>query len=306
MGDKGMLMFFEIQQIYNTIGTKIFNESNFAEILAALMENLASIDSDTREGSLDILWELIDCGKLPADTMISMGNQLVQNLSMGIGVKDNDSVFLRTFSVLLVGALVALDERQTLQNRSYLPKDVFQDWYYKCRIYVLAEKDFRSFVPGKGWAHSISHGADVLRDFAFHRNSTAKDHKDILEILANKLLENNEEVYINNDDNRQARVVVTIMLRNELSLADYGLWLEGLRNRFDGKSLLDYAGDRQQVIPWFNTISFLRALYFILLNGMRIIQEGTIYEKEPVQRDEVMQMVLDLLKKMDRGLNYKI
>jgi hypothetical protein len=299
-------MFLKVQKRFNEIDIGIMDAPDFEEMLQILMQNLASTDSDTREGSLDILWALIDCGKLPTDTMISLGNQLVQNLSQGIGEQESDSVFLRTFSVLLVGALVVLDENQTLQKTNFLPEDVFQDWLSKCRAYVLAEKDFRSFVPGKGWAHSISHGADVLRDFAYHHLTTAVDHAAILEILADKLIENAEEIYINNDDNRLARVVITIMLRNELSLADYSHWLDGLLNRFHGKSLLDYAGEREKVIPWFNTITFLRALYFVLLNGMRVLQEGTLFEEKPVLGEDVMLLILGSLKQMDRGLNYRL
>ena len=298
-------MFSEIQKVYEEKGINIIGENNFDDIFNSLIQNLGSADSDIREGSLDILWELIDSGELPTKRMIGMGSQLADHLSTGIGEKENDTVFLRTFSALLVGALAVQDEMQQAQGKSFLSEKDFSDWFEKSKAYVLAEQDFRSFVPGKGWAHSISHGADLMRDFAFHRFTTAKDHIEILDILSDKLIENHEEIYINNDDNRMARVVMTIMLRDELNISDYEQWLNGLLKRFDGKSLLDYAGEREKVVPWFNTISFLRALYFVLLNGMKVLQEGSIYENEPVLRNKMMSLLLDMLQKMDNGLNYR-
>lgn len=298
-------MFSAVEQLFKEKKVKILAEPNFDEILDVLMQNLASVDSDTREGSLDILWEILESGELPDERMIFIGSKLAVNLSEGIGEKGSDSVFLRTFSVLLIGVIVVQDELRKESGNSFLDESIFTDWFEKSKAYVLAEKDFRSFIPGKGWAHAISHGADVLRDFAVHRFTTAKDHAAILEILADKLFDNREEIYINNDDNRMARVVVTIMLRNQLKLPDYEKWLDGLLKRFGEKSLLDYAGNREEVIPWFNTITFLRALYLVLLYDMKVIHETDMFEQKPQLRDEVMQILLDVLKKMDSGLNYR-
>ncbi|MBI9051905.1 MAG: DUF2785 domain-containing protein [Anaerolineaceae bacterium] len=299
-------MFSDIQQIFKDKGTKIIDEPNFGEMFPALMENLGNIDSDTREGSLDMLWEIIESGDLSDKQLISMGNQLAKNLVVSVGEQGNDSVLLRSFSVLLLGVIIGHDEtRKEKQGEVFLSLETFLIWFEKCKNYVLAEKDFRGFVPGKGWAHATSHGADVLRNFAFHHLSTPEDHVEILDILSEKLLENTEAIYINNDDNRLARVVVTILLRNQLKLADYEKWLDELLAKFDGQSWVNFADDRQKLIPWFNTITFLRALYFVLVHGMKVLEEVTLYEQVPVLREEVMALVQNMLKQMDQGLNYR-
>ena len=32
--------------------------------------------------------------------------------------------------------------------------------------WLLRERDLRGFVPGKGWAHAVAHGADALGTLA--------------------------------------------------------------------------------------------------------------------------------------------
>jgi len=272
-------------------------------------KKLGDANSEIREGCLDILWECIESGELSNSVLIDTGNELVKNLSYGLGEKDTDSVFLRTYSALIVGVIVSQDEIRRIQRGNelepFLTYERFRDWYEACKKYVLDEKDYRGYVRGKGWAHSISHGGDLLREFAFHSFTRREDHSDILEILSVQLTENRKEIYVNNDDNRLARVVVTIMLRGELELTNYENWLNDLLARFEGEHWLDFSENRGKAIAWFNTTTFLRALYFVLLNGVKNLKDIDFYEKTPLLNEEVKGLILRTLRRMDNGLNYR-
>lgn len=294
---------------YKAKGIKIVKEPNFASVYSEVVKNLGNTNSEVREGCLDILWELVESEELSDSILIDTGNELVENLSYGLGEKDTGSVFLRTFSALIVGVIVSQDEIRRMQGENrlkpFLSNERFRDWYEASKRYVLDEKDYRGYINGQGWAHSISHGGDLLRDFAFHSFTTGEDHLDILEILSTQLTDNREAVYINNDDNRLVRIVVTIMFREELELTHYENWLDGLLARFEGKYWLDFSESQGQAIAWFNTTTFLRALYFVLLNGVKNLKGIDFYEKTPLLNEEVKELILRILKRMDNGLNYR-
>jgi hypothetical protein len=272
-------------------------------------EKLGDTNSEIREGYLDILWKRIESGELSNSELIETGNEVVKNLGYGVGEKDTDSVFLRTYSALIIGVIISQDEIRRIDRGNelepFLTYERFRDWYEACKKYILDEKDYRGHVRGKGWAHSISHGADLLRDFAFHSFTGGEDHLDILEILSAQLTKNREEIYVNNDDNRLARVVVTIMLRGELELTQYESWLNDLLTRFAGEHWLDFSENREKVIVWFNTITFLRALYLVLLNGVKNLKDVDFYQKTPLLNEELQGLILGTLRSMDNGVNYR-
>jgi hypothetical protein len=301
----------KIIESYKAKGIEIVKEPDFTSVYSEVMRNLGNTNSEMRESCLDILWELVQSGELSNSVLIDTGNELLENLGHGLGERGADSVFLRTFSALIVGVIVSQDEIRRIKREkgreSFLSYERFGGWYEASKKYVLDEKDYRGYIPGKGWAHSISHGGDLLRDFAFHSFTSRAEHLDILNILSTQLTTNTEEIYVNNDDNRLARIVVTIMLREELVLADYENWLNDLLARFEGQYWPDFSSEenRGKVVVWFNTTTFLRALYFVLLNGIKNLKGIDFYEKTPGLNEEVKGLVLKTLKRMDNGLNYR-
>ena len=36
------------------------------------------------------------------------------------------------------------------------------EWGDRIATWYVRERDLRGFVPGKGWAHAVAHGADAL------------------------------------------------------------------------------------------------------------------------------------------------
>ena len=292
---------------YKELSVQLIHDKKFPGILCILEENLGSLDNDVREACLDIIWELVESDKLSDETYIAIGNRMVGNLNYEIGSKCADSVFLRTFSALILGLIISQDEIRRLSNaKPFLTNEIFQSWFRAALKYFINEIDYRGYVKGKGWSHSISHSADLLRDCAFHSLSIKTQHLEILELVSEKLVKNVESIFVNNDDNRLARIVLVIMLRRTLHVSDYEKWTTKIKEKFEGESWLDFSSNQDKSIAWFNTITFLRALYLVILIGMKNIKEIPFFDNKPFLSEEVKVLVLSLLKKMDNGLNYSI
>ncbi len=78
-------------------------------------------------------------------------------LTAGVGENGTDCVFRRSFSVLVLAECLERDNVQHL-----LPSAKVFDWGDRIASWYLREKDTRGYVPGKGWAHAIAHGADAI------------------------------------------------------------------------------------------------------------------------------------------------
>ncbi len=292
-------------QKYTSTGIELINESDFQSILLQIESNLGNTDSLIREGCLDLLWELIESNVLSGKKLLEIGNRLIDNISYKFDRKESDSIFLRTFSVLIISLIITQDELLFLNNRtSFLPYNEYISWYEKSIHYAKEENDFRGYISGKGWAHAISHTADLLRDLAFHRYSTKDDHLEMLNLIASQFHKYNNLYFINNEDNRLARIVIIMMYRGLLNISDYERWIHNLTLIFDEKHWTDIADNQEYSTVWLNIITFLRSLYFTLLFGMKNIKNIYIFEKKPKYNDELRDIILEALKTMDNGLNY--
>ena len=93
------------------------------------------------------------------DLLGGLGDGMAAGLSTGLGETDDDSVFRRSFSALVLGACIARDNQRPL-----VPGGKILEWGDRLATWLLREEDLRGFVPGKGWAHAVAHGADALTD----------------------------------------------------------------------------------------------------------------------------------------------
>ena len=82
---------------------------------------------------------------------------MAAGLGVGLGERDTDSVFRRSFSALMLGECIAPRQRRPLVAGGKV-----LDWGDRVATWLLREHDLRGFVPGKGWAHAVAHGADAI------------------------------------------------------------------------------------------------------------------------------------------------
>src|SRR5262245_43326564 len=84
-----------------------------AQLTPDLLGFLGSIDIEVRDpiGYTALAYWMVRDGHYAPDDLRAMRDQLLANLSVGIGEKDTDSVFLRSFSILML-SLIAYRDNQ--------------------------------------------------------------------------------------------------------------------------------------------------------------------------------------------------
>lgn len=186
-----------------------------------------------------------------------------QHLFYHIGSQDDQTVFTRTFSVLVVALLV---QRHRLQP--YLDNSGFLHLKHSLIRYYSEEKDLRGYLAEGGWAHSAAHGADALVEMVLCRESDAAVQQEVL-VAVQGMLYNELHIFNEEEDERIASIVDT-MIANELlpqqSIAD---WIGNL------EQCCSWPRSRSQVIARVNTKNCLRSLYFRLKHfnrGMDIME----------------------------------
>jgi hypothetical protein len=99
------------------------------------------------------------------ELLAGLGDGACVGLSSRLGDDGDDSVFRRSFSALVLADVV---------NRANITGTVSPShmltWGDRAMTWFTRENDLRGFVAGKGWAHAVAHGADLLGQFArsFH------------------------------------------------------------------------------------------------------------------------------------------
>jgi hypothetical protein len=230
-----------------------------ADLTPELLQLLGSTDIDMRDpfGYMILAhWMIRDRYYSPND-LRNMAAQLVQNLAAGLGEKDTDSVFLRSFSALMLSLIVHRDNQQPFFTGTEIKN--LHRWILE---YFAAEQDLRGYVPGKGWAHSVAHTADVFKFLARSRSLNAADLEQMLAAIADKMLLSVSYLYVHGEDERLVSALVEILKRE---LVDWKAWDRWLDRFVRWKSSWE-EGEFDPTIhaPWYNSKNLLRSLYFRL------------------------------------------
>ncbi len=233
------------------------NDSDYGyEIALDMMKYIGSIDSEFRD-------ELIYSSFLKwTINNVFTSEQMYQLLKISldeshlfykIGEIDSDSVFTRTFSLLIIPLVLYVDN-----NTNFLTKDETIDIKDKVIKYLDLEKDIRGYVDGKGWAHSTAHAADALDDIAKSRYINYDELLEILGAIKTKVCINNY-TYINKEDDRMATAIKSVISRNLIEDNEIVKWIKSFGNiEKTGK----YPEEQHLIV---NTRNLLRSLYFLML-----------------------------------------
>jgi len=230
-----------------------------ADLTPELIEFLGSTDIEVRDpfGYMILAHWMVRDRLYSADELRAMGAQLVHNLGNCLGEKDTDSVFLRSFSVLILSLIVHRDNQQP-----FLTETEVQNLFRWTLEYFATEQDLRGYVPGKGWAHSVAHTADMLKSLARSRYLKAADLEQILTAIADKMTLPVTALYVHSEDERLVNAIMEILKRGMLDWPAWDMWLE----RFVSWKNSWQSGDFVPAIhaPWYNSMNLLRSLYLRL------------------------------------------
>jgi hypothetical protein len=160
---------------------------------------------------------------LDAAALRTLSARLLANMTRGIGDRDTDSVFGRSFSALVLSVVVARDNADP-----FLDAD---DWHRieaGALAYLAAEQDVRGYDAAKGWMHSAAHTADLLKFLGRSRHLDAAGQRLVLDAIAQKLT-TASVVFTHGEDERFARAVLSLTSRKDFADAAFTAWLQQTR-----------------------------------------------------------------------------
>jgi hypothetical protein len=149
--------------------------------------------------------------------------QWITNLTDKVGSTDGDSVFVRSFSALMLSVVVARDNASPI-----LEGAEFRALLDAALVYLHAERDVRGYDVKKGWIHSAAHTADLLKFLARSRYLERVDQQRIL-IAVGEKLRRAPIVFPFGEDERFARALLSLATRPDFDLEGFREWADQAR-----------------------------------------------------------------------------
>lgn len=196
---------------------KVPGDRPLPDMTAELIAMLGSPDAHERdEVAFSVLACWIGSGAYD-DLLVSLGDSVCTGLHSGLGEQGTDSVFRRSFSALVLTCCVERDNAAHL-----VPVDSVMSWAEQGLNWYTREADLRGYVDGKGWAHAIAHGADLLGALSLSRHLDTDQLGVLLNVVSERLLAPTSTVLVDGEDDRLAYAVLTLCHRNRVDAE----WLE--------------------------------------------------------------------------------
>lgn len=227
------------------------------EIMREMLLNIGNIDSELRDELIYSTFAmLISNDLLTSDQMINILKDCLSEdyLFYQIGEKNTDSVFKRSFSALVITELLKKD-----QDTCLLPKSIVVKAIDSSISYLLEENDTRGYVDGKGWAHSIAHGADMLVVAIEHPYFQFENVNKCLNLIKVCLFK--ETNYVCNEDERLMFAIEALLNNKMIDSNKLEEWIIELNN-----VLIAFYQKKGRSIKFYkcknNILNFLKVIYF--------------------------------------------
>jgi hypothetical protein len=194
-----------------------------ADLTAELTTMLGSPDPVERdEFAYPILATWISEGVYD-DLLAGLGDGMAAGLTQGLGESGTDSVFRRSFSVLVLAECI---ERDNAASR--LPASQLLEWGDRVSGWLVREEDVRGYVPGKGWAHAVAHGADAIGVLAESPHVGLNELTVLLDVLADRVVAP-AAAYAHGEPDRLALATMRVLRRRVVPMKIVEPWLARIR-----------------------------------------------------------------------------
>jgi Protein of unknown function (DUF2785) len=184
--------------------------------------------------------------------LAGLGDGMVAGLTVGLGESGTDSVFRRSFSALILAECVRRDNQQGL-----VPPETMLSWGDAVSSWIVRERDLRGFVPEKGWAHAIAHGADALRFIAQCLYFGVNELTVILDVIGDRVLSPVEAVWVDGEVDRFASATLALWSRDVVPTKVIIPWI----NRIAAACTVRDDGESSPFLRTAHPEGFLRALF---------------------------------------------
>lgn len=269
------------------------SEPPLNDLTAELVTMLGSTDPVERDGvAHPVLATWLSEGVYD-DLLVSFGDGIAHGLRVGLGETDGEGVFRRTFSALLLAECVTRDN-----TAHVLPVDAVVRWADRGLTWFVRERDLRALVPGKGWAHALAHGADLIAALARSRHFGPAEQTVLLDVVADRLVEPTAFRLSHGEDDRLAYATMAVLHRNLLEQPIVESWVRRLEAAAHTQPGADHGpADEWPPAHVHNTRSFLRVLYLQLAIGVRGFdaEDSAYFAHKPEIRADLLLMLKDVL-----------
>jgi hypothetical protein len=247
-----------------------------ADLTAELATMLGSTDPVERdEFAYPILATWISEGVYD-DLLAGLGDGMTAGLTQGLGESGTDSVFRRSFSALVLAECIERDNAESL-----VPAAKILDWGDRVTGWLVRERDVRGFVPGRGWAHAVAHGADVVGSLADCPHFGLTELTVLLDVIADRVLLETPTPLTSGEPDRLARATMSVLRRRLVPLRIIEPWLA----RVTAAATTKGGPDLDPYLATANAEAFLRALH---------IQVALAPEPIDVRADLLLELVAAL------------
>jgi len=241
-----------------TMSEEQFVIQNFDELIHHMLIQIGSTDPELRDNLIySTFVKLINGNYLNKQLLQHITETCLdhQHLFYQLGERNSDAVFTRSFSSLVIAAILGKDKDAEL-----LSSDVCLRAFASSYTYLRQENDTRGYVEGKGWAHSIAHGADLLVSAVEHPSYQSESSKEFLVTVQSCLFKGT--VYTDNEDERLIYVIESL-IDKEMQENELEEWIINLFNELE----VLFENDRYSLNFYrikTNVLNFIKSLYFRL------------------------------------------
>jgi hypothetical protein len=279
-------------------GAQVPTGHRLDDLTQELFEMLGDPDPGLREGLAHaVLAKWVSDGVYD-DLLQGLADGAAAGLTYQVGNDGDDSVFRRSCSASILAVTIGRDNLAGVAGR-----DKVLTWGDRATGWLTRERDLRGFVPGKGWAHAVAHGADVLGQLARSPYLGPQELTVLLDVVADRLLTPTRYHLVDGETDRMAYAVMALLHRNLVPQQVLDPWIARL-----AAGLATGEGAAEPRTPAaFNTEMFLRGLHLQLATGVRPLPAAgdadvALFAEPPTVRADLILTTVGALRSARPGL----
>lgn len=276
-------------------GFRLPGDRPLDDLTTELVQMIGDPDPDVRDGiAYPVLATWVEEGVYD-DLLAGFGDGVSEGLFTGLGEDVTDSVLRRSFSALLLAEAVLRDTKTKVVH-----SDAIFRWGDRAASWFVRERDLRGFVEGRGWAHAVAHGADLIGALARSHHFGRLELTVLLDVVADRLLTPTTYRLHHGEDDRLAFAVMVVLHRNQVGIDVLEPWIERLAAALVAPKMDDHETAPEWPTPVAgNTRAFLRSLHLLLALGVRgqqTPQDLALFGKPPEVRADLLLVLLRVLR----------
>jgi len=232
----------------------LIKEVGRGQLIQEILTNAGNTNSLIRENMMGIHDRFVDEKLLTKEEYTKLFDGSLINLFKGLGSKNDDLVFTRSFSSLYLAYFADKDEELDL-----LTQEQYMRLLHQSTEYMQKEVDRRGYVMGKGWAHAPAHGSDLLCCLAGNPKFPIEYADKILDCI--KFHITSQDNFAAGEERRFARVIPPLMEKG-LSIDTLQNWIKSMLPKI-GSEITQYTdAEFPYTHMLFKIKYFLYALYY--------------------------------------------